>query len=405
MVVKLSRLNLSLRQTIRENTIFLQSNMKLLAYTTSLTLSAIAAKDSTLALRSKFESWKIEHGKSYETSENERVFKIFGDNSNFIENHNTRFNSGEETYQVGLNKFADLSKSEFYQIFLAQNEDHGDMSLDAAQACYQRFFDPYEHQECMGCYDVSVKEQAYDWSKPEHNRYNRQMSTQVKDQGSCGSCWAFAAAATLEGYVCKNYYQDCSKWTGISAQNYVDCNLCGADGQDTNGLTGDICSWGCSGGNSQSAWEYTMANKGAANWDDYKYTSGQSGTEDACTYQSSTNALSNGGQVYGCGHSVHNDEAALADALYAEGPVKVSIDASSQGFHFYQSGVFTDYECSNDHTNHAVTAVGYGVLDGMKYFKIKNSWGNWGENGYIKMRRDNGNMCALARKPYYPLFQ
>merc|ERR1712127_1060842 len=258
-----------------------QSNMKLLAYTTSLTLSAIAAKDFTPkdshVLRSKFENWKLEHGKSYEITENERVFKIFSDNSNFIENHNARFNSGEETYTVGLNKFADLSKSEFYQIFLAQNEDHGDMSLDAAQACYQRFFDPYEHQECRGCYDVDESEQAYDWSKPEHNRYNRQMSTQVKDQGSCGSCWAFAAAATLEGYVCKLGLQDCTTWSGISPQNIVDCNLCDDNGQ--NPITGNICSYGCSGGWSQTGWEYVMVNDGIDDWDSYKYTSGNTGKE------------------------------------------------------------------------------------------------------------------------------
>ena len=62
--------------------------------------------------------------------------------------------------------------------------------------------------------------------------------------------------------------------------------------------------------------------------------------------------------------------------------------------------------------DHGVTAVGYGVAgldvdgNGLKYYKIKNSWGHgWGEDGYIRFRRDYDNMCAVARKPYYPLFQ
>merc|ERR550519_733396 len=94
--------------------------------------TAISAKELT-NLRAKFEDWKIEHGKFYEVAENEKKFKVFGDNFDFIEKHNNRFSLGQETYKVGLNKFADLSKEEFYKIFLEQNEDNG--SLDAAQAC------------------------------------------------------------------------------------------------------------------------------------------------------------------------------------------------------------------------------------------------------------------------------
>ena len=95
--------------------------MKLIQYTPLL--SVLSAKE---ILRSKFEDWKIKHSIFYENAElNELKFQVFTKNFDFIENHNKRFDLGKETYKVGLNKFADLSKDEFYQIYLEQNEDHG----------------------------------------------------------------------------------------------------------------------------------------------------------------------------------------------------------------------------------------------------------------------------------------
>merc|ERR1712170_277153 len=90
-------------------------------------------------LRAKFEDWKIEHGKFYaNAAEDSYRFAVFGDNHDFINRHNARFEAGEETYTVAINKFADLTKSEFHQIYLAPNEESGDDHLEGAQACYQR---------------------------------------------------------------------------------------------------------------------------------------------------------------------------------------------------------------------------------------------------------------------------
>jgi len=354
----------------------------------------------------QFRSWAEKHGREYDSKvKHDEAFYNFLQNAKFIADHNARYRNGDETYFVTLNRFADMTKEEITATFLDHREDAPILGGEKgdAQMCIEHYNDRVYPSTCPGCFDAGLDHITFNWGNPQFNPYGRTLVTSVKDQGSCGSCWAFAAAATLEGYVCKLGLQDCTTWSGISPQNIVDCNLCDDNGQ--NPITGNICSYGCSGGWSQTGWEYVMVNDGIDDWDSYKYTSGNTGKETTCAYQEANNVLARGGRVYGCAHSKHLDEVELMDALYTQGPVKVSIDASSSGFHFYAGGVLTDNDCANDHTNHAVTATGYGIQQGMDYYVIKNSWGKgWGMDGYVYFRRNYDNMCAVARKPYYPLF-
>lgn len=99
-----------------------------------------------------------------------------------------------------------------------------------------------------------------------------------------------------------------------------------------------------------------------------------------------------------------NNENRLQAAV-AQQPVSVAIDAGGFEFQLYSSGIFSG-SCG-DQLNHGVAAVGYGESSGRKYWLVKNSWGrDWGESGYIRMRRGSGNkkgICGIAMEPSYPV--
>ena len=229
------------------------------------------------------------------------------------------------------------------------------------------------------------------------------MVTNVKDQASCGSCWAFAAAATIEGQFCMKGHYDCATWNGVSAQEYVDCNMCD-DNTGTNPYTGFACSFGCGGGWSQNAWYYSEVQGGTDSWDAYGYESGTTRVNGECRYNPAETVFPDGVDIADrCVAVSGKDETAMMQAVNEFGPIKVSIYASRDGFRSYAGGVYSDDGCGQS-TNHAVTVTGYGQEDDMDYWMVKNSWGTgWGLGGYIKMRRNYGSMCAIGSYPYWPL--
>ena len=89
-----------------------------------------------------------------------------------------------------------------------------------------------------------------------------------------------------------------------------------------------------------------------------------------------------------------------------QGPCSVAIDASHESFQFYSEGVYREEECSSDNLDHGVLAVGYGIDEesGSAYWLVKNSWSkNWGDDGYIKIARNEDNMCGVTSMASYPL--
>ncbi|KAF0685480.1 hypothetical protein As57867_022568, partial [Aphanomyces stellatus] len=194
----------------------------------------------------------------------------------------------------------------------------------------------------------------------------------VKNQGQCGSCWAFSTVGTVEAAHCLTS----GEVVDLSEQQVVSCS--------TNGG-----SMGCNGGFPPSAIDWMQ--QGVCLQKDWPYA-GQTGS---CNKNCQKKKLSIGKTVQTSG------ESSLQSALTKQ-PVTVVVEAGNAVWRNYKGGVVT--QCPGSHSDHAVIAVGFGSSTG-QYFKIKNSWGaQWGENGYIYLQRGVGGkgMCNVAEGVSYP---
>lgn len=218
---------------------------------------------------------------------------------------------------------------------------------------------------------------SFDWR-------SKNVVSSIKDQKKCGCCYAFAAAAVLETlYAIKT---KSSTVTELSPQQILDCSSNGNNG--------------CSGGNFGPSVRYLMGQGSKlATFQSYPYQ----GVKQACK-TSGINQVSLGNIQYG--QIPLGDEKTMAQSLVSYGPIFIGLDADSQLFMFYKSGVLSISNCPTrpQDMDHAMVAVGYGYDDTLKmpYWIIKNSWATkWGENGYLRLAKDKGNMCGVASMAYY----
>jgi hypothetical protein len=194
--------------------------------------------------------------------------------------------------------------------------------------------------------------------------------TPVKDQGECGSCWAFSATAAIESYAHL-------AGKGLKVLSAEQINQC--DKEDG----------GCNGGNTESAYEYVKCAGGIELDSDYPYTSG-GGRTGRCKFNSGRIAVSISGY-----HSVRRGESALKSALN-EGPASLCLAA--QSWQDYEGGILE--KCDNE-VDHCVQGTGY---SGSSYWRIRNSWGTrWGERGFIRIAQGK-DLCKVSDDTTYPTF-
>lgn len=191
--------------------------------------------------------------------------------------------------------------------------------------------------------------------------------TPVKDQGQCGSCWAFSSAESIEGQLGLNGHL-----ANVSAQNFVDCVRLDA---------------GCGGGWMDDALAYAEAH-GVETESDYPYHA----ITQTCQADPARATIRPTAYV-----NVAKTNHALKVALITFGPLSIALDASGEFMEYSNTSakVFTDDTCDPEMPDHALLLAGYNDAEG--YWIVKNSWNTgWGREGYIYMNNTVSNMCGIA---------
>ncbi|XP_072171245.1 cathepsin O-like [Diadema setosum] len=194
----------------------------------------------------------------------------------------------------------------------------------------------------------------------------------VRNQKSCGACWAFSVVETVESRVAMKT----KRLTQLSPQELVDCGTAAGDS-------------GCHGGVPCRTLDWLNRTKTEIVTDaTYPYKAKKGDCK--IISSASENAVVSG---YTCGNYTTNEAVAMPTALYLHGPLSISADAES--WQYYLNGII-QYHCTPNYLNHAVQIVGYDRTAEIPYYMVRNSWGaDWGIDGYLHIMI-GGNVCGVA---------
>ncbi|KAI5058362.1 hypothetical protein GOP47_0026532 [Adiantum capillus-veneris] len=310
-----------------------------------------------------FNSWRAKNPRPYDNNnsldEELKRFNIFKENVQYIKEHNEKKNS---SYWLGLTKFADITNEEYRALYLKGSRSEQNQSSGSSYSI------PFKFKSL-----VQIPS-SVDWRKSG-------AVTTPKDQGLCGSCWAFSTVAAVEG-VNQIVTGDL---VSLSEQQLVDCD------REKN--------QGCNGGLMDYAFDFIIKSGGLQTESDYPYMA----MGGMCNSQRKQNLEIV--TIDGFTDVPANNEEALLQAV-SQQPVSVAIEASGQNFQLYAGGVFSG-ECGTQ-LDHGVTLVGYGAIkDGLEYWILRNSWGEgWGDAGYVLLERGSGKqegICGVNMMASFPV--
>jgi len=305
----------------------------------------------------RFLDWYKEYKRNYtDYAEKKKRFAIFAANYVYMQFKNRTTND----YELDVNEFADMTPEEFKTTHLGLGSTQEGPSL--------------------GTFSQTSDELPETVDYVESGAVNRPVN-----QGDAQSCWAFTAAASVEG----GWQKRTGVLVELSPQQFLDCT--------GNGMTA------VAGGDLITPINSVAVNNDLCSDASYPYTmkdgTCKQGKASSCTVRIPQ------GAVTGYMNIKTNDERALMTALYLSGPVSVGIAADGTQLMFYKRGVMTA-ECGGA-PNHAVNVVGYGRDGALPFWKLKNSWGPWwGENGFFRLVRgkDGAGECSVKSMPAIPVF-
>jgi len=308
--------------------------------------SANSYREDPTRLKQLWESFKRDFGKEYNTMDEEtNRFQIFVQNLKNSDARNRDELSIKGNAVHGITKFFDMSQAEFESHYLTADPK---MKTES------------EAQVHVSTGVIDMTAALVDWSG--------KLTTPVKDQGYCGSCWAFSATEQIESDAMRTS----SSSYVLSPQQITSC---------------DSTSYGCDGGWTENAYNYVKKAGGIETNADYPYSSYQ-GTTGTCK------ADKNKFKISVSGYTTIKGESQMATYVQGTGPLSVCVDASS--WNSYKGGIMSS--CGKS-VNHCVQAVGVDTSGG--YWKVRNSWGtSWGESGYIRLAYGQ-NTCAITSDPTY----
>ncbi|KAI0221793.1 Cathepsin F [Lamellibrachia satsuma] len=304
----------------------------------------IADKQSLLDnLPGSFQAFKLKYARNYANDgEEKQRYQVFVKNMHKADKLQ-RMELGTATY--GATEFADMTEEEFRKYRLTPTWDTS--------------YDPFLKQALI---PNDAPPTQFDWR-------THGAVTPVKNQGSCGSCWAFSTTGNVEGQWAIKKKQLVS----LSEQELVDC---------------DKLDEGCNGGLPSNAYKAIIKLGGLETEKEYPYE----GRDDKCVFNKTEAKIDING-----GLNISSNENDMAAWLAKNGPISIGINANAMQFYF--GGISHPWKifCNPSSLDHGVLIVGYGVRKSTPYWIIKNSWGrSWGEKGYYLVYR-GGGVCGLNR--------
>ncbi|XP_060661249.1 procathepsin L [Drosophila nasuta] len=285
---------------------------------------------------------------------NFEVMKRIKSIKKIIAEHNKDYENGKTSFRLATNTMADMNTKLYLKSYLRLLRNHPNETLDIMA-------------DVVGLTLMSNVPDSYDWRK--HG-----FVTSSSNQETCGSCYAFSIAQSIEGQIFKRT----GRLLSLSEQQIIDCSI-------------PYGNRGCIGGSLRNTLKYLQATGGIMRSLDYRYTAKKKN----CQFASELSIVN----ITSWAILPANDENAIQAAVAHIGPIAVSINATPKTFQLYSNGIYNDVSCLSTSVNHAMLVIGYEK----DYWILKNWWGEqWGEAGYMRMRK-GVNLCGIANYAAYAI--